>query len=155
MAPNRKPKASSTSSSKSRQTSAPPRYVEKKDHRNGSPLKSQWIITFAQEESAFRYSLLTGWCLGSTGWGLYIRSERPEYLGLGAKAKNRGHEQLFIARFDQGNPSLWHGCPADPQIHNHDVPPDEVLQNWVDRRLLTVPQQRRIMRSQPCSLSKI
>ena len=129
-----------------------PQYLEKGDHRDGTAIKSQWVITFVQEQQAFQLSRNAGWSPGPRGWGLHLAGAQPQYLGRGARAQQRHGVDLFIARFDEGNPNVWHGCPSDPQINNQDVPPDAVLQDWVAQQYISRPQQRRIMRCQRCTL---
>lgn len=128
-------------------------YIHKEDHRNArATQKSQWSIERTEELISFDITYNSNWLGGNCGWGLHITQEKIFYLGYGAKQRGRDMIELFIARFDEGNPDIWHGCPADPQVHNQDIPPNEILAQWVERRFINNAQRRKIMKGQPCAI---
>jgi hypothetical protein len=118
-------------------------------HRNNAPTKSQWTISEADERTAFETAEHKGWLIPSEGWGLHLRGDRPSYLGL---AQDRARE-LFIAKFvGSGTPIVWHGYPADHQLHRQDVPPELVLNKWMQLALVPPAKIRKIAKAQRCRL---
>src|ERR1035438_3288612 len=102
-------------------------YESKLDHRDGTPVKSQWTVSLQAEQLSFDHATLKEWTSGVTvRWGLHL-SPRPENLGVSATALGTPTRDLFIAKFVDGNSNdLWHGYPADPYRHQQDIPPINV-----------------------------
>lgn len=124
-------------------------YVINKQHRDGNPLKSQWIISEHEELRCFALAQEEGWLLGEIGWGLHITDAGPDWLGMNRNRENR----VFIAKFvgvtivDQ-----WHGYPADYRNNCHDIPKESVLRSWMKGNLIKLASIRKIAKGQPCSL---
>lgn len=127
-------------------------YVFKRDHRNGSPEKSQWSISGHEELESFRRTRDSGWLTASKGWGLHLVADQPSYLGWSAD-KSR---QLFLARFSgtvAGVPDdSWHGFPGDYLKHAQDIPDGKILLDWVSRDLLTPARMNKILKQKEIRL---
>ncbi len=130
-------------------------YTHKIDHRNNSGEKSQWTITELEEKSCFKYSLESYWNKPHyyISWGLYLRNDKVEYLGNSAKNEPELC-QLFIAKFiDSSKNSKWHGYPANPSGQKpQDIPPENVLGDWLSKQYLRPQLIRKIARGQKCKL---
>jgi hypothetical protein len=126
-----------------------PPYFHHPDHRNGTSEKSQWLISEPAELASFHLSVRSGWIQEESGWGLHMPNGAPEWLGLA-----QDHITLvFIAKFVSSNaPRLWHGYPADHRRSSRDIPPVQVLREWLTQRLLTPAKIRKVTKGQPCSL---
>lgn len=127
-------------------------YIFKRDHRNGASSKSQWTISKCDEHESFQLARSRDWCGLGLGWSLHLAGAKAQCLGAGARAKGRHDVQLFIARFVSGTVNDWHGYPADPQIHNQDIPPAALLERWAEAALITPVMMRRTLRGQKCQL---
>jgi hypothetical protein len=130
-------------------------YTHKIDHRNNSGEKSQWTITELEERSCFKYSLEYSWNKPHhyISWGLYFKNDKVEYLGNSAKNEPELC-QLFIAKFiDSSKNSKWHGYPANPSGQKpQDIPPENVLGDWLSKQYLRPQLIRKITRGQKCKL---
>ena len=130
-------------------------YTHKIDHRNNSGEKSQWTITELEEKSCFKYSLESYWNKPHyyISWGLYLKNDKVEYLGNSAKNEPE-FCQLFIAKFiDSSKNSNWHGYPANPSGQKpQDIPPENVLGDWLSKQYLRPQLIRKIARGQKCKL---
>ena len=113
-------------------------------HRDGTGAKSQWrdVVTEDVEFSLFKNALQNDWVRlesfkykkkkyhrllspNGRGWGLYVVNGKLEELGV----LENWEIHVRVCVFEEGNPKLWHGYPADftkPQ----DKPLDHVLQKW-------------------------
>jgi hypothetical protein len=123
------------------------KYVPNLRHRDGTPGKSQWIISELQELASFEGAITNGWCMTHVGWGLHSPNGTPEYLGVAIDRCTR----LFLAKFVGGD-LIWHGYPADPQRNYQDIPHPILLREWLNDGLLTPARIRKISRGQPCAL---
>ncbi|MBR6178066.1 MAG: hypothetical protein IKQ70_09330 [Bacteroidales bacterium] len=111
-------------------------------HRNGSPKKSQWLISVDEEISCFVFAKQNDWISKEDhkGWGI---TDDCKVLG-----KTTANKETFIARFEEYDYNLdhWHGYPADlgrPQ----DIPADFVLLDWYKyKKYITKSQYSKIRR---------
>ncbi|MCG6135866.1 MAG: hypothetical protein MET45_14620 [Nostoc sp. LLA-1] len=129
-------------------------YIHKIDHRNNSPEKSQWTITEDDERNCFQFSLSSDWNKQPhSSWSLYLKNNTAQYIGNSAK-KEPIFCQLFIAKFvDSNKNSKWHGYPANPSGQKpQDIPPEYVLNDWLQKEYLRRPLIRKIAKGQKCSL---
>jgi len=129
-------------------------YFSKTDHRDQSVPKSQWTVTFAEEQGCFKNATAAGWNGGNTTrWGLHtISSAKPAFLGLSARAYGTSR-QLFIAKFvDSDANDSWHGYPADPYRLHQDIPPSMILNVWQRLAYLRPALVRKLGKGQRCSL---
>ena len=124
-------------------------YIHKPDHRNGTPRKSQWVISENLERLLFKTSKQKKWCDSNKGWGLYIVNGEVKYIGLAQDHKKR----VFIGKFVDGNCNqIWHGYPADHQKNTQDIPPVKLLREWSDKDILRPSKIRKLAKGQPCNL---
>lgn len=127
-------------------------YIHKLDHRNSSVVKSQWIISDLAERTCFQQAYDS--CRSTTNicWGLHFDNNKVAYLG---KSKSSAAEirNLFIAKFiDSNENSRWHGYPADPFLNRQDLPPEVILQFWLQSRYLHPATIRKLSKGQKCKL---
>ena len=124
-------------------------YLHNSVHRNRTPRKSQWTINETAELGSFQMALNQNWLLPQEGWGLHFENGNPAYLGLAQDHTTR----VFVAKFvDRGNRNTWHGYPADHQKNNQDIPTVEILDKWLNRKVLPAPKIRKLAKGQPCGL---
>jgi hypothetical protein len=123
-------------------------YLIHPHHRDGTLIKSQWIINESEEVECFKKSINNNWNYQNCCWGLYFENSKIAYLGL--SAKNR--KKIFIAKFINNDSNDWHGYPIDPQYNNADIPNTSVLNIWLTSDYLTAAKIRKISRGQSCSL---
>lgn len=128
-------------------------YIHKIDHRNNSPEKSQWSIDESEERTCFKTSLKCD--LNKplySSWGLYLNNNKAEYLGTTAQREPEQY-QLFIAKFvDSNKNNKWHGYPANPSGKPQDIPPDDVLNDWLKKEYLRRALIRKITQGKKCKL---
>lgn len=112
-------------------------YTCKADHRNKTNKnKTLWRITEADEIECFEESIAKNWnapkARNRMGWGVILDpSNKPSVVGVAPPDYRR---ELIFARFDEGNPAAWHGCPADYLARIQDTPSKDVLMAWVGLR---------------------
>lgn len=124
-------------------------YLHNLQHRDGTAMKSQWIIGYAEERTCFINSYNNAWFNNNTGWGLHFYDQIVDYLGVSHDRERR----LFIAKFVADNgPSYWHGYPADYQINIQDIPREDVLNKWLAGGIFSPAKIRKILRGKPCRL---
>jgi hypothetical protein len=124
-------------------------YAIKPDHRDGTPVKSQWVIPIPDEIVTFRLTVQEIWFDGDRGWGLHLVNGKAENLGVAVDRAQR----IFIARFEGDlSRNYWHGYPADHLRRTGDIPTEEITQVWVDRGYLPKPKVRKILKGQRCNL---
>jgi|SanBayMetagenome_1026888.scaffolds.fasta_scaffold02444_2 hypothetical protein len=128
-------------------------YFHKHDHRNKSPKKSQWTITEDEEKICFENSLLSKWNEEHLSWGLHFNEKKVQYLGKSAEFESVSCD-LFIAKFIDGDKNKqWHGYPANPNGKKpQDIPPVNVLNDWLKNEYLRRATIRKITKGQKCSL---
>ena len=130
-------------------------YFHKKDHRDGTNEKSQWIISPPQERACFLRAYEAHWCnQNGIGWGLHFENGQVAYLG---KSRSRESEprDIFIAKFVDGNKNdKWHGYPADHVKNSQDIPPVKILKVWADAHYIRPALVRKLASGQKCKLSK-
>ena len=68
------------------------------------------------------------------------------YLGY-----DREVGEVFIAKFDNHAHSEWHGYPCNYRINNQ-LPPQEILTDWVEAGILKLSKVRKITRGQRCAI---
>lgn len=124
-------------------------YLHNFQHRNGTPLKSQWIISHIDERACFLHSYTSGWIDDDTGWGLHFHEQIVDYLGLSHDRERR----LFIAKFVANRrPSYWHGYPADYQVNIQDIPREDVLNKWLADEIFSPAKISKILRGKACRI---
>ncbi|HLP87614.1 MAG TPA: hypothetical protein VK184_03275 [Nostocaceae cyanobacterium] len=124
------------------------------DHRNNSPDKSQWTIDLIVERSCFKLSLISSWNEPQyTSWGLHFENDTVTYLGHSSQNEPNACK-LFIAKFvDSNKNNKWHGYPANPSGQKpQDIPPESVLNQWLNKEYLRPQTIRKISRGQKCKL---
>ncbi len=133
-------------------------YLHKADHRNGSPKKSQWIITKDEERSSFKRAFNSKWIVLSHSesyWGLHF-DEHDQVANLGiSKSSGPDRFAIFIAKFVDGNKNdKWHGYPANHVMNNQDIPPEEILLKWARAEYIRKQLIRKLLGGMKCKLSK-
>jgi hypothetical protein len=124
-------------------------YVSKPDHRDGTPIKSQWDISYDEEYASFALGVTSGWIAGQAAWGLHLVGNVANYLGHAAV--NPGpNTPLWLAYFQVGAPC--HGYPSDPQRSSREVPPNEVRSDWLSKKYLRPAVVRNVGRGVTCKL---
>lgn len=124
-------------------------YQIHKQHRDKTPDKSQWILSYEGEVSLFAKT----YCMGIVEqeqylWGLYIPKDKPEMLGITVKGL-----PSKMAIFDNGGHNgFWHGYPADYLRRKQDIPPHNVLIKWQQDGIITTATMKKIKGGQPCNL---
>lgn len=129
-------------------------YIHKMDHRNQSEKKSQWIISMDDERYCFINAMNSHWDLPLYNcWGLHFEAGKVSYVGIVASNEPDSH-QLFIAKFvDSNKNNKWHGYPADPcGSKQQDIPPETVLNIWLQKQYLRPQVIRKLSRGQKCKL---
>lgn len=120
-------------------------------HRDGTRTKSQWdaAITQDKEFELFKNSLAKEWVKveefkfkkdkyqrllspDGRGWGLFVEDGEAKELGT----LNDGETKVKVCVFEEGNPNLWHGYPANLK-NRQDRPLDHVLKKWRDAKYIT------------------
>lgn len=125
------------------------RYVVKSDHRDQTPIKSQWTVDTPTEFEVFERTVDQDWISDGHGWGLHISEGITAYLGKPARdGGSRG--DLFVAYFVFE--SVCHGYPSDPQRSSREIPPQRVRQEWLAEGLLRPATIRKLGRGQACRL---
>ena len=121
-------------------------YTPKNDHRNGSPIKSQWSISVAQEEQCYLTAANRNWSSGGNYWGLHFPNNLPDILGTSPVM-----DLLYIAKFvsHQGN---WHGYPVAHWLSPFDKPNPDVLDMWIQAGLINSTKKSKIHRGKKCAL---
>jgi hypothetical protein len=116
-------------------------------HRNGHRRKSQWIITEAEEEDAFRHAEAMDWVDRRAAWGFHPPGAPPEQCGWGEIRT----EPLYLAKFVKPlNSRFWHGWPAQPERKPQDIPTPEIRAKWLEDLPISAPKLRKLFRGQPC-----
>lgn len=102
-------------------------------HRNQTPNKSQWSISYEEEVCVFAGAFCEGLVVeGRHIWGLYKPFDNPVVLGI---TKNGFPSK--IAKFDNGTHNgFWHGYPVDHNM-KQEYPPQEILATWRDKNYIT------------------
>jgi hypothetical protein len=127
------------------------KYISKPDHRDGTPTKSQWTVSVADEHACFELGVSRGWvsASGDSAWGLHLVDGRCGYLGRTAP----GHApegDLFVAYFQLAD--FCHGYPSDVTRSRREVPPTSVARDWLTGRYLKPAVVRKLQQGSPCSL---
>jgi len=113
-------------------------------HRNRTPIKSQWAISCDDELSVFAGSVCDNLIInGQYMWGIYIPGAEPEVLGV-----TRYGDATKLAIFDNGGHNgYWHGYPAD-YIRGQEIPTVEVFDLWRNKGTLTKADINKIIKGQ-------
>jgi hypothetical protein len=134
-------------------TTAVPEYISKKDHRDGTSTKSQWVITFNQEKDCFVVAWTRGWTQIARGWGLHLVEGVPVKVGVAAQNTDRAATVTLKVAIFRTDSTVWHGYPSDYRIHAQDRPSIDVLKEWTKLGFIKKHEVRKIRGGQPCSLS--
>lgn len=126
-------------------------YISKPDHRDGTPTKSQWTISFAEECAGFQLGVGRGWVAIDRGaaWGLHMVDGKVGYLGKTA-ANREPKSDLFVAFFQISD--VCHGYPSDSKRSRREVPPTAVFKDWLMGKYLRPSVVRKLQQGQLCSL---
>lgn len=119
-------------------------------HRDGTGKKSQWVNAITQdvEFELFKKTLENEWVRvekfkykkkeykrllspNGRGWGLNIINNKLTELGTLKDRKTK----VCVCIFEEGNPKLWHGYPADFK-KQQDRPLDHILDKWRDAKYI-------------------
>ena len=82
------------------QTAVGERYIVKRDHRDGTAEKSQWIISIEAEIVIFEFGFNSKWLSVSTEsiWSLNLNNKGLDILGLSQRSEPP-QQNLRIAKF--------------------------------------------------------
>jgi hypothetical protein len=120
-------------------------YLNKKDHRDGTRVKSQWSVSVDDEINTFALGMDRGWLVESRAWGLHLKNGLAECLGQSARDPGPV-TNLSIAFFQLANPC--HGYPSDPKRNIKEIPPNEVRGDWLAKGYFKRSVLRKITRGQ-------
>lgn len=120
-------------------------YFSKKDHRDGTRIKSQWSVSVDEEINIFALGIDRGWLKQSCAWGLHLENGVPQCLGWSAKDPGPVRE-LRIAFFQLADPC--HGYPSDPRRNVKEIPSNAVREEWLAKQYFTRRALRKITRGQ-------
>ncbi len=125
------------------------KYIISSHHRmKGKAHKSYWTVSRVDEVECFKNAIMKDWAKEHEAWGLKIISNNLSVLGC-----NVDGEKLKIAKFvDSGQLNVWHGYPADFMRNIQDIPPTDILKEWVIQDYISKPKMLKIRQGQPCSL---
>lgn len=125
-------------------------YTHNQQHRNGTPNKSQWVVSLADELASFNHATAQNWFVDLWGWGLHLPGGSPAQLGTSVG----NMRALFIAKFvaNRNRNDNWHGYPADYCVNSQDIPKAEVLQRWLAAGVCRPAAVRKISRGKKCAL---
>jgi hypothetical protein len=117
-------------------------------HRNGASHKSQWSIRY-ETELRFFESACPAPPTSDIARIWYLPPEVDDSLQvIGVSSLTyRTPRELHIALFINGNP--WHGYPADPERHRHDVPPENLVADWMTASRVSKQQGARLLGQRP------
>lgn len=107
-----------------------------------------------EERGCFINAMKSCWNLPMyNGWGLYFENGQVAYVGVTASDEPEERE-LFIAKFvDSDKNDRWHGYPADPcGEKKQDIPPEKILNTWLQAGHLRPQVIRKITKGQKCRL---
>jgi hypothetical protein len=91
-------------------------------------------------------------CNDNSCWGLHFRDELVSYLGV-TKSAAPEKRRLFVAKFiDNNGNNRWHGYPADHVLNQQDIPPENILGNWLENQYLRTATIRKLSKGQKCRL---
>lgn len=128
------------------------KYIHNTQHRDGNPNKSQWIISCANEKEIWNNAPYSTNC---PCYGLYVQNDKPDYLGIPAKSTLSPLKKLFIAKF-RGSPNgiffTWHGYPADTTLNTQDRPSEDYLNEWMEKKYISLAQASKILKGKKCRL---
>lgn len=119
-------------------------------HRNGTPDKSQWIISVDDEFDLFAQAKRDCQIFDDKGHALWIIGDAACVLGY-----TEHQSETRLARFEDGTRSdHWHGYPANYLRAKNDIPPMSLLRLWKDQGLIRKSDITRLKQQKPCSLQK-
>jgi hypothetical protein len=121
-------------------------YLHSAKHRDGNLGKSQWTISQEEEAGSFKNTCEKNWRDGRSGWGIHTVGNKIAYLGY-----DREVGKVFLAKYDNHAEGEWHGYPCNYRINNQ-VPPQEILTDWVAEGILKLSKVRKITRGQRCAI---
>lgn len=116
-------------------------------HRNGNPIKAQWIIPVDEEIDCFANTKKENWIDGNgeCGWGIIGDGNGHKIIGY---VRNKGgNTSVYIARFvgDKATDE-WHGYPANVARSISDRPIDSILSEWRKSKYISNFEFSRIRR---------
>jgi hypothetical protein len=125
-------------------------YACKRDHRDGTRVKSQWTIPVEDEHASFVLGIDSDWVSGQSAWGLHLRDGAADYLGRSAVSPGPS-VNLSIAFFQLAS-STCHGYPSDPKRSIRELPPEAVKSDWLSKGYLRSSVVRKLGRGLTCKL---
>jgi hypothetical protein len=105
-----------------------------------SPKASIWKISEWEEVRLFATASDKNWYKNGIFWAIIKTGSKK--LKLGEDLDN----DLCIAKYLCGSNSDWHGYPVHPK--DKDIPPNEVLDLWLEEGLIDKADKRKIQRGQ-------
>lgn len=124
-------------------------YTYHPQHRDRTPTKSQWTIVKNDELQSFRLLLQNKWIADGYGWSIHLVDDGVNFLGLSSD----GTSNLLVAKYSHDNEhNDWHGYPANHIFYARDIPPSEIVLEWVSKNYMTSAKMRKILKGQPCNL---
>jgi len=132
-------------------------YIIVSYHRNNSLKdKSVWTIDEQAELNCFKETQEKNWVQESIGWGMkyeVLKKKESEKVIIETIGISEHNEKLKIGRFIDGSKNdTWHGYPANYRRKKQDIPPMEILLNWIDLRVLKKHQASKIKQGKKCNL---
>ncbi len=112
------------------------KYVVNPKHRTRTPKSdcTQWTVSETEEKRFFNEAVqATLLCQKNFYWWVetHVTSRKP--LEIGRTDVN----YAFIAKFRADNNNEWHGYPVTAERAPHDVPPTQILKNWLNMNLFS------------------
>lgn len=124
-------------------------YLIHPHHRNRNPEKSQWTVTHQEELQSFTRALAAEWTVDSFGWGVHVVNGVASYLGIAVDKTT----SLIIAKFiKDGVMNQWHGYPANHVENQQDIPPESVVNKWLNEGVLPTAKISKISKGKKCKL---
>jgi hypothetical protein len=116
-------------------------------HRIGTAYKkaSQWIIQLKEEYRLCDEALYNDQYKQDNYIAYNLKKDGSKFVCLG---KSKRGLNLYIGKFVNTVPNLWHGYPADYISNNQDKPKMKVLEALKNKGIITPQDMRRISKGQ-------
>lgn len=123
------------------------KYGHKSDHRDKTGGKAQWTVSELEERNVFKLAMSNQWKERKFAWSIHRPAGSVAMLGV-----DRDHTtQVFIAKFDEHEPSAWHGYPCNYKAPQQ-RPPSSILHDWLNQGILSAAKIRKITSGQRCAI---